>query len=66
MHSFSFTRNTYEEHFSRLVNFFEKVRNRLVIFLGIKEQQSSNISEKHGFLLQNVSFLYSTMILWFE
>ena len=54
-HSLSFIRNTYKEQFSWLVKSFEKIRNRLVIFLKIKEQRSYNISEKHGFPSKNCS-----------
>ena len=40
LHSLSFIRNAYKERFSWLVKFFENIRNRLVIFLKIKEHKS--------------------------
>ena len=43
--SLSFIRNAYKEQFSWLVKFFEKIRNRLVIFQKIKEQKSEEITE---------------------
>ena len=49
IHTLSFIRNAYKERFSWLVKFFEKIRNRLVIFLKIKEQTSLKIGKKHGF-----------------
>ena len=39
----------YKERFSWLVKSFEKIRNRLVIFLKIKEQKSWGIAQKHIF-----------------
>ena len=43
VHSFCFIRNAYTERFWGLVKIFEKIRNRLLIFLKIKEQESSDI-----------------------
>jgi len=57
VHSLSFIRNAYKEQFSWVVKFFEKIRNRLVIFQKIKEQTSSNISEKQGFSSKKIIFL---------
>ena len=44
------------ERFSWLVKSIEKIRNRLVIFLEIKEQKSYDITEKHVFPSKNDSF----------
>ena len=53
LHSLSFIRNAYKERFSWLFKFFERIRNRLVIFLKFKEHTSWKISEKGGLPSKN-------------
>ena len=51
-----FIRSAYKERFQGLVKIFEKITNRLVIFLKIKEQKPKDITEKTCFSLKTCSF----------